>query len=82
MNAPLIKLLLPYLPRHAEEDGDFFSVPRVELVQHLMTAGYAQDIADNTLEMLENLLATLATLNPDALQQGEWCFFVYQSVLR
>ncbi|MBE0472520.1 MAG: NUDIX hydrolase, partial [Methyloprofundus sp.] len=81
MNALLIKLLLPYLPRYAEEDGDFFSVPRVELVQHLMTAGYAQDIADNTLEMLENLLDTLATLNSDALQQGEWCFVSFPAQL-
>lgn len=81
MTAQLIQILLPHLPRFAEEDGDFFSVKREMLIQPLLKAGYSQDIAKNTLAMLENLLDTLATLNPDALKKDEWCFISFPAQL-
>ena len=81
MTALLIQTLLPFLPRFAEEEGDFFSVKREILINHLLSTGYQQDIADNTVMMLENLLDTLATLNPDALQKGEWCFVSFPAQL-
>jgi len=81
MTAQLIQILLPQLPRFAEEGGDFFSVKRKTLIQSLLKAGCSHDIAENTLAMLENLLDTLATLSPDALQQGEWCFISFPAQL-
>ena len=33
MTAPRIQILLPLLPRFAEEDGDFFSVKRIILTR-------------------------------------------------
>jgi len=59
MTAQLIQILPPHLPRFAEEDGDFFSVKRKTLIQLLLNADYSQDIAENTVAMLENLLDTL-----------------------
>ena len=69
MTAELVKTLLRHLPRYAEEEGDFFCVPRDELISHLVNAGYPEKLAENTVAMLENLLLTLATLNTDALQR-------------
>jgi len=43
----------------------------------LINADFSQEIAENTLAMLENLLDTLSTLNTDYLQGGEWCFISY-----
>ncbi|SHN92614.1 NUDIX hydrolase [Bathymodiolus heckerae thiotrophic gill symbiont] len=81
MTAQLIQALLPYLPRFAEEEGNFFSVKSETLVIHLINAGYQKEVAENTLAMLENLLDTLATLNPEALKKGEWCFISFPAQL-
>ncbi len=81
MTAELVKTLLPHLPRYAEEEGDFFCVPRDELINHLVHAAYPKELAENTVAMVENLLLTLATLNADALQKGEWCFISFPAQL-
>ncbi|NOQ35051.1 MAG: NUDIX hydrolase [Methylococcaceae bacterium] len=81
MTTKLIQTLIPHLPRYAEEEGDYFSVKRSELIQHLINADCSQEVAENTLEMLENLLNTLAILKPDYLQRGEWCFMSFPAQL-
>jgi len=81
MDTKLIQALIPYLPRFAEEEGDFFSVKRTELIQPLINQGYTQEVAENTLAILESLLDTLATLKPDYLQKGEWCFISFPAQL-
>ena len=81
MSTQIIKTLLTSLPRFAEEEGDFYSVKRTMLIKHLVDAAYSQDIAENTLAMLENLLDTLSTLNSDALKKGEWCFVSFSAQL-
>ncbi len=81
MSAELVKILLPHLPRYAEEEGDFFCVPRDELISHLVHAAYPKEQAENTVAIVENLLLTLATLNTDALQKGDWCFISFPAQL-
>ncbi|WP_411726895.1 NUDIX hydrolase [Methyloglobulus sp.] len=82
MSAALIKSLIPHLPRYAEEEGDFYSVPREDLVnavcqQHPIDLA----IAENTIDLVENLLDTLAVLNTECLQKGEWCFVSFPAQL-
>lgn len=79
--ANLIQDLIPLLPRYAEEEGDFFSVERINIIQGLITEGYVEEIAKTTLAMLENLLDTLATLDSESLQKGEWCFISFPAQL-
>ncbi len=38
-------------------------------------------IAENTIDLLETLLDTLAVLNTDYLQKGEWCFVSFPAQL-
>ena len=77
----IIQTLIPHLPRYAEEEGDFYSVKRSELIQALINENSSQEVTENTVAMLENLLDTLATLKPDYLQKGEWCFISFPAQL-
>jgi len=82
MSANLIQTLIPQLPRYAEEEGDFYSVPREALIsalcrQHLLERA----IAENTINLIETLLDTLAVLNTAYLQKGEWCFISFPAQL-
>ncbi|MDO9104001.1 MAG: NUDIX hydrolase [Methylovulum sp.] len=82
MTTDLIKTLLQNLPRYAEEEGDFYSVPREALIDAL----YHQHpldraVAENTVALIENLLDTLAVLNTTYLQKGEWCFVSFPAQL-
>lgn len=82
MTAYLIKTLIPNLPRYAEEEGDFYSVPRVDLINLLSQQHQIEKaIAANTIAFVENLLDTLSVLNPDYLQKGEWCFVSFPAQL-
>ena len=76
----LIQTLIPHLPRFAEEEGDFYTVPREALIaalsQHAESA-----IAENTVALVENLLDSLAVLNGDYLANGEWCFVSFPAQL-
>lgn len=75
MSALLIQSLIPLLPRYAEEEGDFYSVPRETLINALcQQPPLERATAENTIALLETLLVTLAVLNTDYLQKGEWCF--------
>lgn len=80
MSAQLIQSLLPHLPRFAEEQGDFYSVPRADLL-----AALSQSVdpasAEATLGILETLLNRLAVLQSDALARGEWCFVSFPAQL-
>ncbi|MFU8788786.1 MAG: NUDIX hydrolase [Methylobacter sp.] len=82
MSAPLIQSLIPHLPRYAEEEGDFYSVPREVLINALCHQ-YPLDrgIAENTIALIETLLDTLAVLDAATLQQGEWCFVSFPAQL-
>jgi len=82
MIAGLIETLLKHLPRYAEEEGDFYSVPREDLIyalchQHQLDRA----IAENTIDLIETLLDTLAVLNTAYLQKGEWCFISFPAQL-
>ena len=82
MTADRIKTLLNHIPRYAEEEGDFYSVSREELTDVLCSKnGVSREVAENTIESIENLLDTLAVLNPDYLQKGEWCFVSFPAQL-
>jgi len=81
MSIKLIQALIPHLPRYAEENGDFYSVKRTELIQVLTNEKCSVEVAENTLAMLENLLDTLATLDPAYLEKGEWCFISFPAQL-
>jgi len=78
----LIKTLLQELPRHAEEGGDCYSVPRLALInaisrQHAVEAC----VAENTVLLCERLLETLSVLNGKHLSQGEWRFVSFPAQL-
>ncbi|MCQ8104329.1 NUDIX domain-containing protein [Methylomonas sp. SURF-2] len=80
--AELIQSLLPHLPRFAEEEGDFYSVPRVALIEALcQSQTLERAIAENTVALLETLLDTLAVLDTAALQNGEWRFVSFPAQL-
>lgn len=80
MSATLIQSLIPHLPRFAEEEGDFYSVPRLELID-VLSHQVDQAIAENTISLLETLLDTLAVLDRPSLQKGEWCFVSFPAQL-
>ncbi|MDO9162589.1 MAG: NUDIX hydrolase [Methylococcaceae bacterium] len=80
MSAQLIQSLLPHLPRFAEEEGDFYSVPRSGLID-VLSGQVDQAIAENTIGLLETLLDTLAVLDRTYLQKGEWCFVSFPAQL-
>lgn len=80
--AELIQSLLPHLPRCAEEDGDFYSMPREELIAVLcQSQAFEPAIAENTIALLETLLDTLAVLDRNCLQNGEWRFVSFPAQL-
>lgn len=80
MSTQLIKTLIAYLPRYAEEEGDFYEVKREDLINGLCLSTN-RDVAENTVSLIENLLDTLAVLNTDFLQKGEWCFVSFPAQL-
>ncbi len=81
MSSQLIKTLITYLPRYAEEEGDFYAVKREDLINALCSEHINRAVAENTVAVCENLLDTLAVLNTDYLQQGEWCFISFPAQL-
>ncbi len=82
MSANLIQTLIPHLPRYAEEEGDFYCVPREVLINSLCHQHQLEPaIAENTINLIETLLDTLAVLNADYLQKGEWCFVSFPAQL-
>jgi len=82
MSAHLIQSLIPLLPRYAEEEGDFYSVPRDVLINELCQQHQLdRAVAENTIALLETLLDTLVLLNTAYLQKGEWCFVSFPAQL-
>ena len=82
MTTNLIEIILQNLPRYAEEEGDFYSVPREELIGVICLQGHLDlAIAENTISLTEALLDTLALLNTTYLQKGEWCFVSFPAQL-
>jgi 8-oxo-dGTP pyrophosphatase MutT (NUDIX family) len=82
MTADTIKTLLNHIPRYAEEEGDFYSVSREELIDVLCLKNeVSREVAENTIGLVENLLDTLAVLNSTYLQKGEWCFVSFPAQL-
>ena len=82
MSAALIRSLIPLLPRYAEEEGDFYSVSRDDLIDGLCQQhALARPLAENTVALIEVLLDTLAVLNTANLQNGEWCFVSFSAQL-
>ncbi|CAK0747898.1 hypothetical protein CCP3SC5AM1_1490004 [Gammaproteobacteria bacterium] len=78
----LLKTLICELPRYAEEEGYFYSVSRDELINVLCSQQSVDKVvAVTTIELVENLLDTLAVLNSDYLQKGEWCFISFPAQL-
>jgi len=80
MSAQLIQSLIPHLPRYAEEEGDFYSVPRSVLID-VLSGRVDHAIAENTIGLLEALLDTLAVFDRICLQNGEWCFVSFPAQL-
>lgn len=80
--AELVHIIMPYLPRYAEEEGDFYAVKRTDLVSVLCQHAQVElAVAENTLDFCETLLDSLATLDRYYLQQGEWCFVSFPAQL-
>ncbi len=82
MSVQLIQSLIPQLPRYAEEEGVFFSVPREALIEALCRQHQLdRAIVENTINLIETLLDTLAVLSADYLKKGEWCFISFPAQL-
>ncbi|KJV05370.1 NUDIX hydrolase [Methylocucumis oryzae] len=82
MPTPFIKSLIPHLPRYAEEEGDFYTVPRTALVDVLCQQSQRdRAVAETVIALLETLLDTLAVLDTDYLQKGEWCWVSFPAQL-
>lgn len=81
MAAQLIQSLLPHLPRFAEEEGDFYSVPRQALIDALVKEQIDRTAAETCVGLFEILLDTLAVLDKSRLQNGEWCFVSFPAQL-
>ena len=82
MTTEFITSILPYLPRFAEEESDFYSVPRSALIDGVcQSLALDRTIAENTLATLELLLDTLSVLDRTYLQNGEWCFVSFPAQL-
>jgi 8-oxo-dGTP pyrophosphatase MutT (NUDIX family) len=82
MSTQLIQSLIPHLPRYAEEEGDFYPVPREDLINALCLQHQLDSaIAKNTIAIIENLLDTLAVLNTDYLKKDEWSFVSFPAQL-
>ncbi len=78
----MIKTLLNHIPRYAEEEGDFYSISREKLTETLCSENeVSREVAKNTIDLIENLLDTLAVLNPVYLQKSEWCFVSFPAQL-
>lgn len=81
MSAKLIQSLIPHLPRYAEEEGDFYSVSREDLINALCQQQHDRIVAETTVALIENLLDTLAVLNTDDLKKDEWSFVSFPAQL-
>jgi len=81
MSAQTIKTLLSQLPRYAEEEGDFYSVPRTVLIEALCQQHTERTVAETTVSLLESVLDMLAVLDRTYLQNGEWCFVSFPAQL-
>jgi len=81
MPTPFIPTLIPHLPRYAEEEGDFYAVPRTALVDALCQAPLDRAVAEMAVALVETLLDTLAVLDADYLQRGEWCWVSFPAQL-
>ena len=82
MPASLIQSLIPLLPRFAEEDGDFYSIHRNELIDTLCHQHELdRSLSENTITLIESLLNTLAVLEAEHLKRSEWCFVSFPAQL-
>ncbi len=82
MPTDLIKILIAHLPRFAEEQGDFYAVSRHSLCDSLcQTADIDFAVAENTVQLCELLLDSLACLRTDYLARDEWCFVSFPAQL-
>ena len=82
MSASFIQSLLPHLPRFAEEDGDFYSIHRDELIDALCQQHELdRSLSENTIILIESLLNTLAVLDAEHLKRSEWCFVSFPAQL-
>ena len=82
MPVSFIQSLIPHLPRFAEEDGDFYSIHRNELIDTLCQQHELdRSLSENTVTLIESLLNTLAVLDIDYLKRGEWCFVSFPAQL-
>lgn len=79
---PLISILLQALPRHSEEGGFSYSVPRLTLIDTISSQHVVEpSVAENTVLLCERLLETLSVLDSDYLSQGEWRFVSFPAQL-
>ena len=82
MSTLLIQSLISHLPRFAEEDGDFYSIHRNELIDTLCQQHELdRSLSENTVTLIESLLNTLAVLEAEHLKRNEWCFVSFPAQL-
>lgn len=82
MSKNLIKTIIRELPRFAEEEGDFYSVNRNNLISAIFECNKVErGIAENIVMMCEILLDTMSVLNIEYLLKGEWCFVSFPAQL-
>ena len=82
MPVSFIQSLIPHLPRFAEEDGDFYSIHRNELIDTLCQQHELdRSLSENTVTLIESLLNTLAVLEAEHLKRNEWCFVSFPAQL-
>lgn len=81
-NRELLKTLIAELPRHSEEEGDFYAVERRHLVDVLCSRHELdRTLAEQAVGLCECLLETLSVLQSDELAKGNWCFVSFPAQL-
>lgn len=78
----LVKTLLQALPRHSEEGGLWYSVPRLALIDTISKRHTVEPaIVENTVLLCERLLETLSVLDGEHLSRDEWRFVSFPAQL-
>ncbi|WP_148261916.1 NUDIX domain-containing protein [Methylomonas methanica] len=81
-NRDLLKTLIAELPRHSEEEGDFYVVERRYLVEVLcLRHELDKALVEQAVGLCECLLETLSVLRSDELAKGNWCFVSFPAQL-
>lgn len=80
---PILHTLIPLLPRYSEEGSNASRLIKPEAITTLINTFGAEQTQTitTTIELIENLFTSLALLDHEALQRGEWQFVSHPAQL-